>query len=48
MVSLPPPPSVTILEGTVTSLLEEDACVTGLQYRDKESGDVKVRRLNST
>lgn len=37
------PPSVTIIEGTVTSLQEEDGCVTGVQYKDKESGDVKVR-----
>ncbi|TWW79657.1 squalene monooxygenase [Takifugu flavidus] len=41
-------PNVTILEGTVTSLLEEDACVTGLQYRDKESGDVKEIRAALT
>ncbi|KAK2844148.1 hypothetical protein Q5P01_010807 [Channa striata] len=34
-------PNVTIIEGTVTSLEEEDGCVTGVQYRDKESGDVK-------
>lgn len=38
------PSSVTVFEGTVTSLLEEDGCVTGLQYREKESGEVKVRR----
>lgn len=37
------PPSVRIVEGTVTSLLDDDGCVTGLQYRDKETGDVKVR-----
>lgn len=40
------PPSVTFIEGTVTSLQEEDGCVTGLQYKDKETGDVKVRRGN--
>lgn len=34
-------PNVTIIEGTVTSLLEEDGCVTGLQYKDKETGDTK-------
>lgn len=38
------PPSVTFVEGTVTSLQEEDGCVTGLQYKDKATGDVKVRR----
>lgn len=40
------PPSVTFIEGTVTSLQEEDGCVTGLQYKDKETGDIKVRRGN--
>ena len=40
-------PSVTIMEGTVSSLLEEDGCVTGVQYKDKETGDVKVRRGDS-
>lgn len=34
-------PNVKFIEGTVTSLLEEDGCVTGLQYKDKESGDTK-------
>lgn len=34
-------PNVTFIEGTVTSLQEEDGCVTGLQYKDKETGDVK-------
>ncbi|XP_055019840.1 squalene monooxygenase [Boleophthalmus pectinirostris] len=35
-------PNVTFIEGTVTSLEEEDGCVTGVQYRDKETGDNKV------
>uniref|UniRef100_UPI0037E8B2E9 squalene monooxygenase n=1 Tax=Semicossyphus pulcher TaxID=241346 RepID=UPI0037E8B2E9 len=34
-------PNVTMVEGTVTSLLEEDGCVSGLQYKDKETGDTK-------
>ncbi|XP_070692116.1 squalene monooxygenase [Pempheris klunzingeri] len=34
-------PNVTFIEGTVTSLQEENGCVTGLQYRDKETGDTK-------
>ncbi|XP_041842863.1 squalene monooxygenase [Melanotaenia boesemani] len=34
-------PNVTFIEGTVTSLQEEDGCVTGVQYKDKESGDIK-------
>lgn len=41
------PPSVTFIEGTVTSLQEEDGCVTGVQYKDKETGDIKVRRGSS-
>lgn len=40
------PPSVTFIEGTVTSLQEDDGCVTGIQYKDKETGDIKVRRGN--
>lgn len=35
------------MEGTVASLLEEDGCVTGVQYRDKETGDIKVRSRDS-
>ena len=32
-----------MVEGTVSSLLEEeDGCVTGVQYKDKETGDTKV------
>ncbi|XP_049586465.1 squalene monooxygenase [Syngnathus scovelli] len=34
-------PNVTFIEGTVTSLEEEDGCVTGIQYKDKHTGDVK-------
>ncbi|KAL0984922.1 hypothetical protein UPYG_G00150520 [Umbra pygmaea] len=34
-------PNVVFLEGSVTSLEEEDGCVTGVLYRDKESGDTK-------
>lgn len=26
----------------MTSLQEEDGCVTGVQYKDKETGDIKV------
>uniref|UniRef100_A0A3Q3XCU9 Squalene monooxygenase n=1 Tax=Mola mola TaxID=94237 RepID=A0A3Q3XCU9_MOLML len=34
-------PNVTFIEGTVSSLQEEGGCVTGLQYRQKHTGDVK-------
>ncbi|XP_061144217.1 squalene monooxygenase [Syngnathus typhle] len=34
-------PNVTFIEGTVTSLETEDGCVTGIQYKDKHTGDVK-------
>lgn len=34
--------SVKFIEGTVTSLEEEDGCVTGIQYRGKDSGITKV------
>ncbi len=34
--------SVKFVEGTVTSLEEEDGCVTGIQYREKDSGTIKV------
>lgn len=34
-------PNVTIIEGTVASLEEVDGCVTGVQYKDKETGDIK-------
>ncbi|XP_072515254.1 squalene monooxygenase [Salminus brasiliensis] len=34
-------PNVTFVEGTVTSLEEEDGCVTGIQYREKDTGKIK-------
>ncbi|XP_051878994.1 squalene monooxygenase [Pristis pectinata] len=34
-------PNVRFIEGTVTHLLEEDGRVTGVQYREKESGAMK-------
>ncbi|KAI2654962.1 squalene monooxygenase [Labeo rohita] len=34
-------PNVKFVEGTVTSLEEEDGCVTGIQYREKDSGMIK-------
>ncbi|XP_051722201.1 squalene monooxygenase [Ctenopharyngodon idella] len=34
-------PNVKFVEGTVTSLEEEDECVTGIQYREKDSGMIK-------
>lgn len=34
-------PNVKFIEGTVTHLLEEDGRVTGVQYREKESGAIK-------
>ncbi|KAM9723114.1 squalene monooxygenase [Menidia menidia] len=34
-------PNVTMVEGTVTGLREEDGCVTGVQYKDKETGDIQ-------
>ncbi len=34
--------SVKFVEGTVTSLEEEDGSVTGIQYREKDSGIIKV------
>ncbi|KAK1172489.1 squalene monooxygenase [Acipenser oxyrinchus oxyrinchus] len=33
--------NVKLIEGTVTNLQEEEGCVTGIQYKDKETGDVK-------
>ncbi|XP_062386132.1 squalene monooxygenase-like [Sardina pilchardus] len=35
-------PNVHFIEGTVTSLEEENGCVTGIQYRDKESGNTQA------
>ncbi|XP_016338799.1 squalene monooxygenase-like [Sinocyclocheilus anshuiensis] len=34
-------PNVKFEEGTVTSLEEEDGCVTGIQYKEKDSGMIK-------
>ncbi|KTG31975.1 hypothetical protein cypCar_00022360 [Cyprinus carpio] len=34
-------PNVKFEEGTVTSLEEEDGCVTGILYREKDSGTIK-------
>uniref|UniRef100_A0A665UCE4 Squalene monooxygenase n=1 Tax=Echeneis naucrates TaxID=173247 RepID=A0A665UCE4_ECHNA len=34
-------PNVTFVEGTVHSLQEEEGCVTGIQYKDKQTGDIK-------
>ncbi|XP_053183312.1 squalene monooxygenase [Scomber japonicus] len=41
-------PNVTVVEGTVTSLDEEDGCVTGVHYKDKETGDIKEIRAALT
>lgn len=35
--------SAKFIEGTVLQLLEEDDAVMGVQYKDKETGDIKVR-----
>ena len=35
--------SAKFIEGTVLQLLEEEDVVLGVQYRDKETGDIKVR-----
>ncbi|NXW41176.1 ERG1 monooxygenase, partial [Nyctiprogne leucopyga] len=34
-------PNTKFIEGTVLELLEEDDCVVGVQYKDKETGDTK-------
>lgn len=34
-------PNAKFIEGTVTQLLEEDDCIVGVQYKDKETGDTK-------
>lgn len=34
-------PNVKFIEGVVLQLLEEDGAVTGVQYKDKETGDTK-------
>nr|XP_061805033.1 squalene monooxygenase [Nerophis lumbriciformis] len=41
-------PNVTFVEGTVMSLQEEDGCVTGVQYKHKDSGDIKEVRAALT
>lgn len=38
--------SAKFIEGTVLQLLEEDDCIVGVQYKDKETGDTKVRQLS--
>lgn len=40
--------SAKFIEGTVLHLLEEDDCVVGVQYKDKETGDTKVRQFSVT
>ncbi|KAJ7985598.1 hypothetical protein DPEC_G00353730 [Dallia pectoralis] len=35
-------PNVVFVEGTVTSLEEEDGCVIGVRYRDKETANTKT------
>ncbi|NWX87301.1 ERG1 monooxygenase, partial [Nothoprocta ornata] len=34
-------PNAKFIEGTVLQLLEEEDCVVGVQYKDKETGDIK-------
>ncbi|XP_069051000.1 squalene monooxygenase isoform X1 [Lepisosteus oculatus] len=34
-------PNVKFIEGTVTNLLEEEGSVAGIQYKDKETGEIK-------
>lgn len=34
--------SAKFIEGTVLQLLEEDDCIVGVQYKDKETGETKV------
>ncbi|XP_062987204.1 squalene monooxygenase [Elgaria multicarinata webbii] len=34
-------PNTKFIEGTVVQLLEEDECVVGILYKDKETGDTK-------
>lgn len=34
--------STKFIEGTVIQLLEEEECVVGVLYREKETGDTKV------
>lgn len=37
--------STKFIEGVALQLLEEDDAVVGVQYRDKETGDIKVRYI---
>ncbi|XP_035018382.1 squalene monooxygenase [Hippoglossus stenolepis] len=41
-------PNVTFVEGTVSSLQEENGSVIGVQYKDKETGDLKEIRAALT
>ncbi|XP_053101770.1 squalene monooxygenase isoform X2 [Hemicordylus capensis] len=41
-------PNTKFVEGTVVRLLEEDDCVVGIVYRDKETGDTKELRAPLT
>ncbi|XP_062426599.1 squalene monooxygenase isoform X1 [Rhea pennata] len=34
-------PNAKFIEGTVLQLLEEEDCIVGVQYKDKETGDIK-------
>lgn len=36
--------SAKFIEGIVLQLLEEGDAVVGVQYRDRETGNIKVRR----
>lgn len=39
------PFSTKFIEGIVLQLLEEDDAVVGVQYKGKETGDVRVRYI---
>ncbi|XP_061462503.1 squalene monooxygenase-like isoform X3 [Rhineura floridana] len=41
-------PNTKFIEGTVMQLLEEDECVVGILYKDKETGDTKELRAPLT
>nr|XP_056710381.1 squalene monooxygenase [Euleptes europaea] len=41
-------PNAKFIEGTVLQLLEEDECVVGVLYREKETGDAKELRAPLT
>lgn len=36
---------MTYIEASATKLLEENGVVTGVQYKEKESDELKVRHL---